>query len=209
MNDEVSFCRLIGKPVCDSLRLNEIEEDTYSIDIDDEYGYVLFELETPKKIICSGLYFQTHVWGSTTYYLWLLPHGTNICIVLEDSTLEEVDENVYLINNRRVLAMDHSFYLYIECLKHLLNTRPIFLILDRKRTGTKYMNLIIFSGVDELGDHVIKLLTDKVGERELALDILKGIRENHLPLSILSVLDRINVERRGGKLVFELGWEGG
>lgn len=81
-------------------------------------AYVIFMHNLKEAVICSGLSFQTHVWGGNKYTIWALPLGTSYCAVFKDVFLDECADGLFVVSK---FPQACSEVLLSACEKTLLN----------------------------------------------------------------------------------------
>lgn len=95
-------------------------------------GGFLFIHALNETILCTGLEFQVHVWGSTKYTLWLLKPGENTCVLFKDLFLDKCADYAYVISTSPNACSKLNFTRCEEELlvkiKLSLNT-PLFILL--------------------------------------------------------------------------------
>lgn len=132
----------------------------------DEESLVTFTLEVKDFVVCSGLNFQVSVWGLEKRVIWLLPPGSNHCILLSDVFLDICSEYVYAIsktphacNNLFLTACETEFV-------KLANTYrvPIFIVSNANVSGLPPMNVVIHEIPNDMCLERLSELVKKVDE---------------------------------------------
>lgn len=107
-------CIVENKIECSNSTIIHIAGNTIEFNISDE-TLVVFETHSSTRIICSGIQYQFHQWGSTSYQLWLFEKGSNVCLLLGNVNLVELTNGVILVKETgEDIDIDYAIINYVQ-----------------------------------------------------------------------------------------------
>lgn len=153
-------CTVTGEGITCSDGVRVRVDDVVYFEVDRDMD-IVFKQSVEEMIICSGLGFQVHVWGSDKYILWTLPRGLNKCYLIKGVFLDQCNEYLYVVSEKPVYC---SRSILSECERELgyiaeKLQRPIFIFMDIDQ-APKLPNIVKHSNIDECISTLSRLLHD-------------------------------------------------
>lgn len=160
-------------------------------------SHILFETKTPLRILCSGISFQSFIWGSTSYFLWFLNKIDNICIIIE-GTITPITSKIYFIGRKTGIPsyilekFDHIIYLS-NIVRKLSNIEGILFLIEDKLVKDLFIPPFLSINdklIDKITNYIRELLKRKY-EDNLIDQITKYILEHRIPLELFDHPDML------------------
>lgn len=167
---------------CRNTLISRESERVYNIFIENNYELLVFETPLSTRVICSGDFFQTNIWGKTSFNIWILKRGLNKCFVSTNTYIIDIGNNIYIVSKNT--APEQLSEELIRVLNHvkIMNNRGECVFLVEENTGINlfFENIVSGRETELLLKHLSALLKNRFSRKEDADTYYELVRKQLL-----------------------------
>lgn len=120
---------------------------------------LIAETDKNSMLLCNGIDFQVHVWGSNKYVIWSLEKGVTKCIVLRNLYLDKCNEALHVVSSEPYSCS--KLDTLVQCEEKALRIYaergvPLFIALDITNPRLRELENVLIHG--DQGDCWTKIL---------------------------------------------------